>query len=98
MKLHLVSAARDEAREAALYYLGESPKTAAAFVEQLAAALAQLREAPTTWRPVEDGVRRYLLKQFPFGIYYSVEGDEIVVWAIMHLRRKPNYWAGRRIT
>jgi hypothetical protein len=35
------------------------------------------------------------LKRFPFGILYVATVDEIVVLAVMHLRRRPGYWQGR---
>ena len=58
--------------------------------------MARVRENPTRWRVIGGDVRRHLILQFPFGIYYTVEKDEIVVWAIMHLHRKPGYWQERR--
>ena len=96
MKYRLDRAARDEYREAAEHYLKESPRIAAAFVDQVEATIALIRENPTTWRVLEHNVRRCLVAHFPFGIYYTVEKDEILVWAIMHLRRKPGYWQLRR--
>jgi plasmid stabilization system protein ParE len=95
MRYRLASEARDEYRAAALYYLKDSPRVAAAFVEQVEAGLVLIRERPTTWRVLKADVRRYLVKRFPFGIYYTIEPGEIVVWAIMHLRRKPDYWKTR---
>ncbi|MDI1247913.1 MAG: type II toxin-antitoxin system RelE/ParE family toxin [Lacunisphaera sp.] len=89
-------AARDEYREAAEHYLKESPRIASVFVDQVEATIALIRKNPTTWRILEHNVRRCLVKRFPFGIYYTVEKDEIVVWAIMHLRREPGYWHERR--
>jgi toxin ParE1/3/4 len=96
MMLRLDPAARDEYREAALHYLEVSPRIAAAFVGQIEAGIAQIRARPATWRVVKTDVRRYLVRQFPFGIYYTVEKDEIVIWAIMHLHRQPGYWQGRQ--
>jgi hypothetical protein len=40
-------------------------------------------------------VRRHLLRQFSYGVYYSVEGDEIVIWAIQHTRQQDS-WRKRR--
>lgn len=96
MMYRLDPAARDEYREAAEHYLKESPRIAAAFVDQIEATIERIRRNPTTWRVLEHDVRRCLARRFPFGIYYTVEKDEIVVWAIMHLHRKPDYWQGRR--
>jgi toxin ParE1/3/4 len=96
MRYRLDPAARDEYREAAEHYLRESPRIAGAFVEQVEAAIALIRENPATWRMMEHEVRRCLVRRFPFGIYYTVEQNEIVIWAIMHLHRRPDYWQGRR--
>jgi plasmid stabilization system protein ParE len=74
MTYRLDPAARDEYREAALYYLDVSPRIAAAFVDQIETGIALIRKNPATWRLVGDnGVRRYLVRQFPYGIYYTVE-------------------------
>ena len=79
MRFRLDPAARDEYREAALYYLNESPRIAAAFVVQVEAGIALIRKNPTTWRVWREDVRRCLVRRFPFGIYYTVEKDEIVI-------------------
>lgn len=96
MRVRLDRAARDEYLAAALEYLEASPRLAAEFVNQVEAGLAQVSNGPTVWRKIDGEVRRCVVRRFPFGIYYTVERDEIVVWAIMHLRRKPGYGQGRR--
>jgi hypothetical protein len=35
------------------------------------------------------------LKRFPFGVIYSVEGQDVIVIAVAHLHRKPGYWTSR---
>ncbi len=45
-------------------------------------------EAPLS---LENGIQRRLIRRFPCGILYIVEPDQIVIVAIMHLRRNP--WA-----
>ena len=44
---------------------------------------------------VHEGIRRRLCQRFPYGVLYSVGGDEIRVLAVMNLKRRPNYWVGR---
>ncbi len=38
---------------------------------------------------IEHGFHRSLTKRFPFGIYYTVDGDSVTVVAILDLRREP---------
>jgi plasmid stabilization system protein ParE len=41
--------------------------------------------------PVHFGVHRMLASRFPFGIYYREHGDETQVFAVLDLRRDPNW-------
>jgi hypothetical protein len=45
--------------------------------------------------PLNNGIRRCLVKRFPYGILYGIDVDKIFVVAIMHLHRKPGYWLSR---
>lgn len=40
-------------------------------------------------------MRRFLLKRFPFALPYLVLEDLVVVLAIAHERRQPQYWLKR---
>jgi hypothetical protein len=40
-------------------------------------------------------VRRFLLPRFPFAVAYVIRGDDVLVLAIAHTRRRPGYWRGR---
>jgi toxin ParE1/3/4 len=51
---------------------------------------------PYAWPILKDDVRRCLVNRFPYGVLYSVEQDRILVLAVMHLRRDPDYWKERR--
>lgn len=45
---------------------------------------------------IERGdVRKCLLHKFPYKILYSMEDDHILIIAIAHLHRKPDYWIER---
>ncbi len=45
--------------------------------------------------PPEEGVRRLLLKRFPFSIVYEIGDEEVQILAVAHGRRRPGYWKGR---
>ncbi len=40
-------------------------------------------------RVIHSDYRRLLSKVFPYAIFYTVEGDGAVVWAVLDLRRDP---------
>jgi plasmid stabilization system protein ParE len=45
---------------------------------------------------VEDDASRFLIRRFPYAIYYTIERDAVVIWAVKHLHRNPDYWQHRR--
>ena len=80
--------AADEYLAATRYYLGHaSTLVAAAFVAEVEAAIKTLLASPTTWAVIEDPeIRRYLLKQFTYSLYYrwEPERDRVSIYAVMH--------------
>lgn len=51
---------------------------------------------PSAWPVLEGDVRRCLINRFPYGVLYSIEGEEVFILAVMHLHRDPDYWKDRR--
>jgi len=44
---------------------------------------------------IHPSIRRKLLRHFPYALLYRITPTEIVILAIMHQHRKPNYWLDR---
>lgn len=40
--------------------------------------------------------RRILVQQFPYQIVYHLTASELMIIAVAHLRRRPEYWRSRR--
>jgi plasmid stabilization system protein ParE len=93
------SEAADEYLTATRYYLDKaSPLVAAAFVAEVEAAIQSVLESSTTWPVIHDPqIRRYLLKRFPYSLYYRWESerDRVSIYAVMHFSRRPGYWRHR---
>jgi len=98
--VRVLAEAAAEAEEAAAWYEGRRPGLGSEFRAELRQALAQLREAVVpgrAWSGVlgERGVKRVLLKRFPFSVAYVVTGTSRVVVAVAHHRKRPGYWRHR---
>ena len=87
--------AEEEMVAAAQYYESRSHGLGAEFLDEVQRSIEALSSNPRTAPVIKVGIRRRLLKRFPFGILYAVEQDTIVVLAVMHLRRRPGYWESR---
>jgi hypothetical protein len=68
------------------------------FLAGIEQGIDAIQDRPQTWPIFAGAARRYLVHRFPYGIVYVCEQGWILVLAIMHLHRKPGYWADRRTT
>lgn len=87
--------AENEVLEAASYYRGRSADAAHKFGDDMEALIELLLRFPRIGSPIVNGARRILLSNFPYQLIYRIEEDEIRVYAVAHLKRKPRYWSGR---
>jgi plasmid stabilization system protein ParE len=55
----------------------------------------KLKQTPQTYPTVHKNIRRAFIRRFPFGIFYLVENNSIIVLAILHPRRDPRKWKER---
>jgi len=65
------------------------------FLRCVDAAIAQINRAPATHPVLYQDIRRILTRRFPFGIFYIMEGQRIIVLAVLHARRDPSLWQKR---
>lgn len=65
------------------------------FLHEFDAAITSIQASPDRWRVVEHDVRRFLMRRFPYGIYYRAEGDELRILVVKHHSRHPDYWKYR---
>ncbi len=65
------------------------------FLLTLEESYAKIARTPKIYQLIYGIVRRKLLRRFPYGIFFVLRGDEIIVIAIMHTRRKPGNWSER---
>lgn len=84
-----------EVRNAAAFYEDSQPGLGKAFLAGVEAATEEIVRHPLMWRRIKGRFRRYLVPQFPYGLIYAVQSDTVYVVAVMHLKRKPGYWASR---
>jgi plasmid stabilization system protein ParE len=87
--------AEGEFAEAAGYYDQKSPGLGGAFVREIEACVASILEQPRAGRQLRGDVRRRLVHRFPYAVVYRIIDGGIRILAVMNLRRRPSYWAGR---
>ena len=96
MKFIFHPEAEDEFFNAIEYYEAVNVGLGYDFSIEVLATVKNITEYPLAWPILIANIRRCLTNSFPFGVIYSIEENHIHVLAVMHLRRKPNYWENRR--
>lgn len=66
------------------------------FLQEVRATLATVLRLPESCPQVHRHTRRALVHRFPYGLYYRIIGETVVLVACFHTRRDPAGWKRRR--
>jgi plasmid stabilization system protein ParE len=91
-KYRFTSAALSELQEATLYYEQQEKGLGVKFLDEIEAAIDRILRFPRAWHPVSARSRRCRTHHFPFGLLYQIRTDEILITAVLDLRRDPQRW------
>jgi len=78
------------------WYENEEAGLGEDFLDELRAAYDRIVDGPLAYQALRSGIRRGLLRRFPYAVYFAVEGDVVVVLAVLHVARDPAEWQRRR--
>ena len=95
MTIKFHSEARKEFFEAAEYYEEQVVGLGDDFIDEVEKVLDVIEQQSASGTKITNTERRFLVSRFPYGVIYSVEADQIVILAVMNLKRKPGYWKSR---
>jgi plasmid stabilization system protein ParE len=88
--------AKQELSKAFRYYEEQSPGLGEEFLDEVEHALLFIRRYPEAAPQVLESVRRLVLGQFPYSIFYRpLHGGVLRILAVAHQKREEGYWNGR---
>jgi plasmid stabilization system protein ParE len=87
--------AEADVEEAFEWYEAQRPGLGAAFRRVLDVAVAAVENQPEVYAVIHHNTRRVLLPRFPYGLYYRVLEQNVVVVACIHGKRHPKKWRSR---
>ena len=96
MNIRFLTFAQQEVDDAYLWFEERSPGKGVEFLDDLDRAVRLASAYPLASLEIEPGIRRCLFAHFPYSLLYAVESDTIVVVAVAHAHRRPDYWLGRK--
>ncbi len=66
------------------------------FIDEFDSTVQRLIKYPKAGHPYLHQTKRIFLNRFPYAIVYKIYNDQLImVFAVMHMKRKPNYWEKR---
>lgn len=77
------------------WYEHEQSGLGLSFLDELRATYDRIVKGPLKHRELRSGIRRALFRRFPYAAYFAVEGNVIVVLAVLHASRDPAEWQRR---
>jgi plasmid stabilization system protein ParE len=95
MNYYFLEPAKQELEEVVAYYEQQREGLGEEFALEFKSALQRILNHPLAWTTLSKNIRRCRTNRFPYGIVYNLQGDDIVIVAVMHLHRKPGYWKDR---
>jgi plasmid stabilization system protein ParE len=95
MIVEIDEAAEEELVKAVAWYDRQSSTAGDEFLDEFHRAVQRIAAFPTAWPKVSRHARRCRLHRFPYGVVYQLRKDVAVIFAVMHLQRKPGYWKNR---
>jgi len=92
VKARFTSVAELELSEAMLNYEAAQEGLGTSFLREVQAATRLIEMHPQAWTPLSPRTRRIRTHRFPFGLFYQIRSDEILIVSVMDLRQDPKRW------
>ena len=87
--------AESEMISAAMYYESQQKDLGKRFLSTVQDSISHIQINPMIYPIVHLDARRCMTRTFPFGVIFRINPGSIVIMAVMHLHRHPDYWKSR---
>ena len=87
-------ASEDYAAAFAWYY-SRGTALASDFEREIERGIRLISQNPLRWPSYDNERRRLIVRKFPYSIIYELHVEDVVVLAVAHGKRKPDYWRDR---
>ena len=65
------------------------------FLLTLEESYVKITRTPKAYQDIYKTVRRKLVRRFPYGVYFVMKEDTVIVLAVLHTKREPLEWQAR---
>jgi len=79
------------------WYENEQVGLGQQFLGEVRAVYDRVARGPLAYQDLRSGIRRALVRRFPYAVYFAVERDVVIVLAVLHVSRDPAEWQRRKL-
>ena len=91
----LLPPAKGDVKKAYQWYEDQKSGLGDVFLERVEECLGAIARSPKAFQPVAKEARRAIVRQFPYVIFYRIEGKAIYVYSVFHTSQNPQKWLDR---
>ena len=92
------SEARAELEDAVAFYEQQRAGLGLELLSEVERAVGEIQQSPQRWPSYKATTfRRYVVRRFPYSIFFVELEEATWVVAVAHARRRPDYWRRRRL-
>ncbi|HPJ38956.1 MAG TPA: type II toxin-antitoxin system RelE/ParE family toxin [Spirochaetota bacterium] len=95
MNLLFLIDAQEELDDSFEWYENQLAGLGYELLQEIDIALRRIVSYSDSCALIRNGLRRCVVNRFPYGIIYGSDAENIIIVAIAHLHRKPQYWHER---
>ena len=77
------------------WYESQNTGLGSEFIRAIDASLSIIQRNPFAYACIYRQARRKLIRKFPYGLFYVIKDEMIVVVACFHVKRDPKQWKKR---
>ena len=96
--IRMGAAASAELYEAVRWYEEQRPGLGSELLDAVSGTLNFASNNPLAGAAISSDARtrRLIVRRFPYQIVYRMRREEILIVAVAHFKRRPDYWKDRR--
>lgn len=87
--IRLREEAENDLIEAASWYQQQREGVGHEFLDEVLIVIQSIPENPHSYPAIHLDIRRVVLRKFPFCVFYKIQLDTIIVFAVLHASRSP---------
>lgn len=90
MKLRYTDRSKDDLELAFKWYEKQRKGLGFEFLDCVEMSIKSIFRFPEMYQMSYSNFRGCVIRRFPFSIFYTIEGEEIVIHSVFHNRQDPN--------